>query len=105
MGNNGEDFKTDNNELNEAKFKLPKDQKKKSKRRQKVRKTLDIRYGEDKRGKVHVYIDEIVSMGDPYMNMKISRKRDEEYKNVIRQMSEENISKEEILGVINEINI
>ena len=26
-------------------------------------------------------------------------------KNVIRQMCEENISKEEILGVINEINI
>ena len=88
--------------LSEAKFKLPRDQKEVKKQTEKVAgKTLDIRYGEDKRGKVHVYIDG-VSMGDPYRNMK---EADKEIKNVIRQMGEENISKEEILGVINEINI
>ena len=91
--------------LNEAKFKLPRDQKEVKKRTEKVAgKTLDIRYGEDKRGKVHVYIDG-VSMGDPYRNMKEADKEMKNIKNVIRQMGEENISKEEILGVINEINI
>ena len=44
-------------------------------------------------------------MGDPYMNKKSADKEMKDIKNVIRQMSEENISKEEILGVINEINI
>ena len=91
--------------LNEAKFKLPRDQKEVKKETQKVAgKTLDIRFGEDKRGKVHVYIDG-VSMGDPYRNMKEADKEMKNIKNVIRQMGEENISKEEILGVINEINI
>ena len=60
--------------LNEAKFKLPRDQKEVKKETQKVAgKTLDIRFGEDKRGKIHVYIDG-VSMGDPYMNMKAADK-------------------------------
>ena len=91
--------------LNEAKFKLPRDQKEVKKETQKVAgKTLDIRFGEDKSGKIHVYIDG-VSMGDPYMNMKAADKEMKNIKNVIRQMGEENISKEEILGVINEINI
>ena len=91
--------------LNEAKFKLPRDQKEVKKQTEKVAgKTLDIRYGEDRRGKVHVYIDG-VSMGDPYRNMKEADKEMKNIKNVIRQMGEENISKEEILGVINEINI
>jgi hypothetical protein len=91
--------------LNEAKFKLPRDQKEVKKQTERVAgKTLDIRYGEDKRGKVHVYIDG-VSMGDPYRNMKEADKEMKNIKNVIRQMGEENISKEEILGVINEINI
>ena len=41
--------------LSEAKFKLPRDQKEVKKQTEKVAgKTLDIRYGEDKRGKVHV---------------------------------------------------
>ncbi len=62
------------------------------------------KFGEDKRGKIHVYIDG-VSMGDPYINMKAAQKEMKNIKNVIRQMGEENISKEEILGVINEINI
>ena len=91
--------------LSESKFKLPRDQKEVKKQTEKVAgKTLDIRYGEDKRGKVHVYIDG-VSMGDPYRNMKEADKEMKNIKNVIRQMGEENISKEEILGVINEINI
>ena len=91
--------------LNEAKFKLPRDQKEVKKQPEKVAgKTLDIRFGEDKRGKIHVYIDG-VSMGDPYINMKAAEKEMKNIKNVIRQMGEENISKEEILGVINEINI
>ena len=91
--------------LNEAKFKLPRDQKEVKKQTERVAgKTLDIRYGEDRRGKVHVYIDG-VSMGDPYRNMKEADKEMKNIKNVIRQMGEENISKEEILGVINEINI
>ena len=91
--------------LSEAKFKLPRDQKEVKKQTEKVAcKTLDIRYGEDRRGKVHVYIDG-VSMGDPYRNMKEADKEMKNIKNVIRQMGEENISKEEILGVINEINI
>ena len=65
--------------LNEAKFKLPRDQKEVKKETQKVAgKTLDIRFGEDKRGKIHVYIDG-VSMGDPYMNMKAA---DKEMKNI-----------------------
>ena len=67
--------------LNEAKFKLPRDQKEVKKETQKVAgKTLDIRFGEDKRGKIHVYIDG-VSMGDPYMNMKAA---DKEMKNIIK---------------------
>ena len=91
--------------LSEAKFKLPRDQKEVKKQTEKVAgKTLDIRYGEDKRGKVHLYIDG-VSMGDPYRNMKEADKEIKNIKNVIIQMGEENISKEEILGVINEINI
>jgi|TARA_B100000085_G_scaffold279055_1_gene301756 hypothetical protein len=91
--------------LSEAKFKLPRDQKEVKKQTERVAgKTLDIRYGEDRRGKVHVYIDG-VSMGDPYRNMKEADKEMKNIKNVIRQMGEENISKEEILGVINEINI
>ena len=91
--------------LSEAKFKLPRDQKEVKKQTEKVAgKTLDIRYGEDRKGKVHVYIDG-VSMGDPYRNMKEADKEMKNIKNVIRQMGEENISKEEILGVINEINI
>jgi|TARA_B100000809_G_C15095750_1_gene514936 hypothetical protein len=66
-------------------------------------KTLDVRFGEDKRGKVHVYIDG-VSMGDPYKNMKEAEKEMKNIKNVIKQMGEENISKEEILDVIQETN-
>ena len=91
--------------LSEATFKLPRDQKEVKKQTEKVGgKTLDIRYGEDRRGKVHDYIDG-VSMGDPYRNMKEADKEMKNIKNVIRQMGEENISKEEILGVINELNI
>ena len=56
--------------LNEAKFKLPRGQKEVKKSTEKVGgKTLDVRYGEDKRGKIYVYIDG-VSMGDPYRDMK-----------------------------------
>ena len=91
--------------LNEAKFKLPRDQKEVKRDTTKVSgKTVDVTYAEDKRGKIHVYIDG-VSMGDPYINMKAAQKEMKNIKNVIRQMGEENISKEEILGVINEINI
>ena len=91
--------------LSEAKFKFPRDQKEVKKQTEKVAgKTLDIRFGEDKRGKIHVYIDG-VSMGDPYINIKAADKEMKNIKNVIRQMGEENISKKEILGVINEINI
>ena len=65
--------------LNEAKFKLPRDQKEVKKQTEKVAgKTLDIRFGEDKRGKIHVYIDG-VSMGDPY-KYEGRTKRDEKYK-------------------------
>ena len=92
-------------ELNEAKFKLPKDQTEVKKEVQKVGgRTLDIRFGEDKRGKVHVYIDGML-MGDPYKNMKLAQKDMKNIKKVIMQMREENISAEEILGVINETNI
>ena len=90
--------------LNEAKFKLPRDQKEVKKSTEKVGgKTLDVRFGEDKRGKIHVYIDG-VSMGDPYKNMKEADKEMKNIKNVIKQMGEENISKEEILDVIQETN-
>ena len=90
--------------LNEAKFKLPRDQKEVKKSTEKVGgKTLDVRFGEDKRGKIHVYIDG-VSMGDPYKNMKDAEKEMKNIKNVIKQMGEENISKEEILNVIQETN-
>jgi hypothetical protein len=92
-------------ELNEAKFKLPKDQSEVKKEVQKVGgRTLDIRFGEDKRGKIHVYIDGML-MGDPYKNMKLAQKDMKNIKKVIMQMGEENISAEEILGVINETNI
>ena len=88
--------------LNEAKFKLPRDQKEVKKSTEKVGgKTLDVRFGEDKRGKVHVYIDG-VSMGDPYKNMKEADKEMKNIKNMLKQMGEENISKEEILDVIQE---
>ncbi len=90
--------------LNEAKFKFPRDQKEVKKSTEKVGgKTLDVRFGEDKRGKIHVYIDG-VSMGDPYKNMKEADKEMKNIKNVIKQMGEENISKEEILNVIQETN-
>jgi len=90
--------------LNEAKFKLPRDQKEVKKSTEKVGgKTLDVRFGEDKRGKIHVYIDG-VSMGDPYKNMKEADKEMKNIKNVLKQMGEENISKEEILDVIQETN-
>ena len=90
--------------LNEAKFKLPRDQKEVKKSTEKVGgKTLDVRFGEDNRGKIHVYIDG-VSMGDPYKNMKEADKEMKNIKNVLKQMGEENISKEEILDVIQETN-
>jgi hypothetical protein len=43
-------------------------------------------------------------MGDPYKNMKEADKEMKNIKNVIKQMGEENISKEEILNVIQETN-
>jgi hypothetical protein len=43
-------------------------------------------------------------MGDPYKNMKDAEKEMKNIKNVIKQMGEENISKEEILNVIQETN-
>jgi len=90
--------------LNEAKFKLPRSQKEVKRYNEKVGgRTLDIVFGEDKRGKIHVYID-TVSMGDPYRNMKEAEKEMKHIKNVIKQMSEESISKEEILDVIQETN-
>tara|TARA_X000000950_G_scaffold255390_1_gene319962 strand:+ start:9368 stop:9673 length:306 start_codon:yes stop_codon:yes gene_type:complete len=92
-------------ELNEAKFKLPKDQKEVKRQTEKVSgKSLDIVYGEDKRGKIHVYVDG-VSMGEPHRNMKNAEKEMKNVKKLILQMGEENITKEEILGVINEVNI
>ena len=91
--------------LNEAKFKLPSGQKEVKKSTEKVgSKTLDIRIGEDKRGKIHVYVN-TVSMGDPYRNMKEAEKEMKNIKMVMKQMNEEDISLEEILGVINETNI
>ena len=91
--------------LNEAKFKLPSGQKEVKKSTEKVgSKTLDIRFGEDKRGKIHVYVN-TVSMGDPYRNMKEAEKEMKNIKMVMKQMNEEDISLEEILGVINETNI
>ena len=91
--------------LNEAKFKLPSEQKEVKKSTEKVgSKTLDIRFGEDKRGKIHVYVN-TVSMGDPYKNMKEAEKEMKNIKMVMKQMNEEDISLEEILGVINETNI
>ena len=90
--------------LNEAKFKLPRSQKEVKKSTEKVgSKTLDVRYGEDKRGKIHVYIDG-VSMGDPYMNMKAADKEMKNIKGIMKQLGEEDISKEEILNVIQETN-
>ena len=60
--------------LSEAKFKLPRDQKEVKKSVEKVGgRTVDIRFGEDRRGKIHVYIDGM-SMGDPYINMKKAEK-------------------------------
>ena len=91
--------------LNEAKFKLPSGQKEVKKSTEKVgSKTMDIRFGEDKRGKIHVYVN-TVSMGDPYRNMKEAEKEMKNIKMVMKQMNEEDISLEEILGVINETNI
>lgn len=91
--------------LNEAKFKLPSGQKEVKKSTEKVgSKTLDIRFGEDKRGKIHVYVN-TVSMGDPYKNMKEAEKEMKNIKMVMKQMNEEDISLKEILGVINETNI
>ena len=90
--------------LSEAKFKFPRDQKEVKKQTEKVAgKTLDIRFGEDKRGKIHVYIDG-VSMGDPYRDMKAANKEMKNIKSVMKQLGEENISKEEILNVIQETN-
>ena len=65
--------------LNEAKFKFPRGQKEVKKSTEKVvGKTLDVRYGEYKRGKIYVYIDGR-SMGDPYRDMKAA---DKEMKNI-----------------------
>lgn len=91
-------------ELNEAKFKLPKDQKEVKRETQKVSgKPVSIVYAEDRRKKVHVYMDD-VQIGT-YKNLKDAEKEMKNIKNVMLQMGEEDISKEEILGAINEINI
>lgn len=91
-------------ELDEAKFKLPRDQKELKRSKERAgREQLDIIYAEDKRGKVHVYVDG-VSMGDPYRNLKDAEKEMKDIKKVMMQMREDNISLEEILGAINEIN-
>ena len=80
--------------LNEAKFKLPSGQKEVKKRTEKVgSKTLDIRFGEDKRGKIHVYVN-TVSMGDPYRNMKEAEK-EEEQKPKEQDETEDDKTKEE----------
>ena len=90
--------------LSEAKFKLPRGQKEVKKSTEKVgSKTLDVRYGEDKRGKIYVYIDG-VSMGDPYINIKAADKEMKNIKGIMKQLGEEDISKEEILNVIQETN-
>lgn len=91
-------------ELNEAKFTLPKDQKEVKRETQKVSgKTVNIVYAEDRRKKIHVYMDDI-EIGT-YKNVKEAEKEMKNIKNVMLQMGEENISLEEILGVINETNI
>ena len=43
-------------------------------------------------------------MGDPYRNLKDAEKEMKDIKKVMMQMREDNISLEEILGAINEIN-
>ena len=91
-------------ELNEAKFKLPRDQKELERTSERAKgQVLDIVYAEDKRGKVHAYVNG-VSMGDPYKSLSIAKKEMKDIKKVMMQMREENISLEEILGAINEIN-
>ena len=87
-------------ELNEAKFKLPRGQEELKRSKEKAgREQIEIIYAQDKRGKVHAYVDG-VSMGDPYRNLKDAEKE----KKVMMQMREDNISMQEILGAINEIN-
>ena len=91
-------------ELDEAKFKIPSGQKELKRSKERAgREQLDIIYAEDRRGKVHVYVDG-VSMGDPYRNLKDAEKEMKDIKKVMMQMREDNISLEEILGAINEIN-
>ena len=67
------------------------------------REQIEIIYAQDKRGKVHAYVDG-VSMGDPYRNLKDAEKEMKDIKKVMMQMREDNISMKEILGAINEIN-
>ena len=43
-------------------------------------------------------------MGDPYRDMKAADKEMKNIKSVMKQLGEENISKEEILNVIQETN-
>tara|TARA_B100000900_G_C20509928_1_gene687515 strand:+ start:77 stop:382 length:306 start_codon:yes stop_codon:yes gene_type:complete len=91
-------------ELNEAKFKLPKDQEEVKRETHKVSgKPVNIVYGKDRRNKVHVYMDD-VKIGT-YRDIKAAEKEMKNIKNVMLTMGEENISKEEILGAIDEINI
>lgn len=91
-------------ELNEAKLKLPKDQKEVKREVEKVSgKTVSVVYAEDRRKKVHVYLDDI-EVGT-FKDLKTAEKEMKNVKQVMLQMSEEDISKEEILGAINEINI
>lgn len=91
-------------ELNEASFKLPKDQEEVKRDVQKVSgKTVSISYAKDKRNKIHTYLDDI-EIG-VYRDIKTAEKEMKNVKQVMLQMSEEGISKEELLGAINEINI
>ena len=91
-------------ELNEAKFKLPRGQEELKRSKEKAgREQIEIIYAQDKRGKVHAYVDG-VSMGDPYRNLKDAETEMKDIKKVMMQMREDNISMKEILGAINEIN-
>lgn len=92
-------------ELNEAKFKLPSDQKEVKRETEKVAgKTINVVYAQSSKRKIYVYIDGNV-VGEPFRNLKDAQKEMKNIKLVMKQMGEENISKEEILGVINETNI
>jgi hypothetical protein len=96
-------FASMSKELNEAKFKAPRDQKEVKRDIEKVGgKKIEIVFTQDKKGKIHVYLNgDDFTGGNPYKDMKQAEKETKDMKKIMLQMSYDGINTGDILDEIN----